>query len=386
MNSVLVGRTPVFTEAFDIFAYDLNFCNQMDADQVGAGDHVFLRLLTKEKPGFIRMRPDDPILSMDAEGDQAKCIPTFDMPALAEPSGIKVASKLAEQGCQICCELDATSDIDRIPAFVSICSVDAIAVDELVKERVEKIRGKGLQLLTRNIDSAEQYARAKALKFDLFHGRYFERSTVAGNTEIPASKLAALHLLAHLQDPSVDINSIEQIISQDMTLSYKVLRLVNAAFFGLPKRVDSIHRAVVFLGLSRVRNWASVIVVNSLEYQPRELLMTALVRARSCELLAQALGRLKPDLYYISGLFSMLDAVMEAPKVLILQKLNLHEEIEMALLSGQGAVGEVLRYVLAVEHGLCTDFPDLPIEANLAMQAYIDAVEWAEQVHQQIAV
>ena len=48
-----------------------------------------------------------------------------------------------------------------------------------------------------------------------------------------------------------DINAV---ISRDVSLSAKVLKLVNSSFYGFPRRITSITHAVVILGFNTVRN------------------------------------------------------------------------------------------------------------------------------------
>jgi EAL and modified HD-GYP domain-containing signal transduction protein len=155
--------------------------------------------------------------------------------------------------------------------------------------------------------------------------------------------------------------------------------LVNSAFFGVTKRVDSIRRAVTFLGLQRVKNWASVILVNSVDYRPRELLITAMVRARACELSAEQLKRPNTERYYIAGLFSLLDAIMDVPIGNILRHLNLDDSINEALLRGSGPIGEVLRAVIAFERAEPGEIHGCQLEPGVPARVYLESIRWATE-------
>jgi HD-like signal output (HDOD) protein len=60
-------------------------------------------------------------------------------------------------------------------------------------------------------------------------------------------------LINQLNDPDINLNEIAQNIEKDQVISVKVLRLINSASFGLPKKVASIKEAVVLLGMGRLK-------------------------------------------------------------------------------------------------------------------------------------
>lgn len=57
-------------------------------------------------------------------------------------------------------------------------------------------------------------------------------------------------------DPKASPNDLNRVISLDPVLTGKVLTLINSAYYGLPKRVTSLTRAIIMLGLNTVRNLA----------------------------------------------------------------------------------------------------------------------------------
>jgi putative nucleotidyltransferase with HDIG domain len=59
-----------------------------------------------------------------------------------------------------------------------------------------------------------------------------------------------------VDDPTASAGDINDVISHDLALSSKILKLVNSAFYGFPRRISSITHAVVILGFQTVRNIA----------------------------------------------------------------------------------------------------------------------------------
>jgi HD-like signal output (HDOD) protein len=60
-------------------------------------------------------------------------------------------------------------------------------------------------------------------------------------------------LINQLNDPDIDLNEITQNVEKEQVIAVKVLRLVNSASFGLPKKVASIKEAVILLGMGRLK-------------------------------------------------------------------------------------------------------------------------------------
>lgn len=57
-----------------------------------------------------------------------------------------------------------------------------------------------------------------------------------------------------LSDPEVSIDEIATVVQKDMSMSTKVLQLVNSAFFGIPRRLTSVHDAVGYLGMNIIKS------------------------------------------------------------------------------------------------------------------------------------
>jgi c-di-GMP-related signal transduction protein len=195
---------------------------------------------------------------------------------------------------------------------------------------------------------------------------------------IQVNDMARLQLVAQLQGPDVDFGSLQEIISHDVGLSYNLLRFVNSAFFSLPRRVESLRDALVLLGLNNVRRWTTLMALASSQDKPHELLVTGLIRARMCELVAEAGGEKDKEGYFTTGLFSVVDALMDASMIEVLQSLPFSQEIIGALLNYDGPKGQALHAVLAYERGDFDELGALPADSS-PRELYATAVEWATQ-------
>lgn len=93
---------------------------------------------------------------------------------------------------------------------------------------------------------------------------------VSGSTLKP-TRIALLNILELLEDPDCDISDIENLISQDVTLSYKILRIISSAFYGFRQKIDSVKQAVVSLGLKVIRDWFIAISLTDIDDSPQGL-------------------------------------------------------------------------------------------------------------------
>ncbi len=386
-----IGRSPVYDRHLDVFAYQLLPCEASrkadDTHQLllqQAWERVRLDQLTGGKAGLLSF-PSTLLENLpDLPLPREQLIISTTWQALNDTAETKL-KELAAQGYLIAIatnryDPELTERLD----FATILALEAGEAVNEVRAHRNEILGKGLRLLVHHVETQEQYDAASKAGFDYFQGVFFERPRLIQGTHIPANRLATLQLIARLQAPDITLAEVETLVSRDITLSYKILRLINAAFYGLPKKVDSIKRAVVFFGLNRIKQWAMVIAINAIDYKPRELMITALVRARTCERIAEQLGRADHEQCYITGLFSLLDAIMDAPMQEILQRLNLTDDINQALLYGGGPIGQVLQSTLSLERGICHRLPLPQLDLQIAMQAYLEAIESAETIRHQL--
>jgi len=72
------------------------------------------------------------------------------------------------------------------------------------------------------------------------------------------AKVACLRLLSELRQQDLDFASMEKIIREDVSFSYKLLRYVNSALFHVRSDIQTIDHALVVLGEQSIRHWAAL--------------------------------------------------------------------------------------------------------------------------------
>ena len=164
------------------------------------------------------------------------------------------------------------------------------------------------------------------------------------------SQARIVHIL-NLVRQDADVRDIEAALKQDVTLSYKLLRYINSAGFGLSCEIQSFVHAVTILGYEKLNKWLSLLLATaSKDPMAQAQMHTSLVRARLMELLGQGLvDKSEHDYLFITGAFSMLEALLGVGIDKILETMSLPEPICDALLGNGGAYGPFLDLVIACE-------------------------------------
>lgn len=261
--------------------------------------------------------------------------------------------------------------------------LDVLALDDAaLADHVSRLRRHDVCLIAEKVETHEMLSRCEALGFDLFQGYFFCRPKIISGRRPSASRIAVLHLLARIQDPDASVDELELLVARDPALSYRLLRYINSAYCAVPVEVTSIRQALVLVGTRQVRDWATLLLMSRLsDGKPPELIATALIRARLCERLGEAVAGCDRSQAMTVGLLSVLDALLDRPMAEVTAELPLDEVTRGALTGGTGPLGDVLRQVIAYERGRFGECPS----ADRLSAAYLEAVAWADELQNALA-
>src|SRR3954471_16183138 len=285
-------------------------------------------------------------------------------------------------------EYDGThsSNVEELMSLCSIVKVDVSALSiEALPGVLRTPKLQGSLLVATEVGDHACFERCRALGFTYFEGEYFSQPRVFKHRSVATAGLGSLRRLSELTSGDVSFEDLDRIISSDVGLSLKLLRYVNSAFFSLPRTVGSVREALTLLGVRTVRRWATVMMISAIPDVPDELVAQGLRRARMCEVLAGSALPEERETLFTVGLFSVADALLDAPMAEVLDSLPFTDEIQAALLRREGPKGELLSAVLAYERG---EFPTLAPadeDAPSLAGAYRAALEWADEAGRAIA-
>lgn len=371
----VVTRRPVLDRTLRTVGYELVFHEPPGSPPVWPAD-----LVASRHPAYVDVQPEDLVDDRLLALDPRAVVLELAAGRFVEDRVIPSLRRLRAQGFRVVLR-DAGGRPGPEPLLEH---VDDVKLDMLrlghheTLAELERMRGAGRRMIVEGVDSEDAFEVFRDAGFDLFQGLFYERPTFAPGAAMPVGHGAALGALCQLQLRGGDFEALEQIIRRDVALSYRLLRHVNSAFVGLPRTVGSIREALMLLGTRSVRQWAVALVLAGLEQRPHALLSTALVRARTCELILGAYDDEIAGHGFTAGMFSLLDAVLGAPMEQILNELPLSSEIALAIMEHEGVAGKALVKTIAFERGEF-DSPVLAGHARGAMTlAYTDAVRWAD--------
>ncbi len=399
-HDIFVGRQPIYGRRLELYAYELLYRGaDVDYADFTEGDRATSQVLLNTFTEFGLERIVGGHLAFInltrgfIVGEYPLPVPrtqvVLEVLEEVEPDEQVLAglADLRRRGFKIALD-DFVYRVEREPLLelADIVKVDILGLGEReIRERFELLAPVGLKLLAEKIETREQFDFCRDLGFDYFQGYFLAKPNVVSGTSIPISGLNLLRLLAEFQGPACDFDRVAEIVSQDVALSYKLLRHINAAIYGMPRRIDSVKETVAYLGLSTVRNLASLFLLSDVPEQPHELLVTAMVRAKMCECLARARGERDASAYFTVGLFSTLEALLSASMSNIVKKLPLSDELRDALLEGKGPLGEALRCSLAYERGEWSAVQCFGLPRGVIKNAFLEAAQWVETVDRELS-
>lgn len=386
----VIARQPIFDREMNAYAYELLFrsSSTQEASNITDGDSATTELILNafteigliqvvdNKVAFINLTTN---LILDFPPVPTEQVVLEILEDVKVDTDIVTAvKKLSEQGYTIA--LDDFEYDESWDPLIEIASIIKIDIQALTKEQLEKhvelLKDKNVKLLAEKVETHEEYEFCKALGFDYFQGYFLSKPNIVAGKKTSTNKLVIMKLICELQKRDISIPEIEKLLSEDPKLSYKLLQIINSAAYIKAKKIESLHQAVVFLGLHKLREWASLIALSQVDDKPNELMVTTMVRAKMCELIAASEGSHQIEAYYTAGLFSTLDALMDDEIEELMNKLPISEDIKQALINKAGPMGKVLKNVIAYERA---EWSDMSEDVQAYSTFYFTIIDWANE-------
>lgn len=274
---------------------------------------------------------------------------------------------------------------DRFLKLVKLIKFD-IAITPLseIQPIVTKLQAhKQIKILAEKIETQEDYELAFDMGFDYFQGYFFAKPTMIKQNDIDYNYGLVVAIYAEIMKQSPDIKTIASLFKLDAALAYKLLRLINSGVFPIQSQISSLKQALVYLGHERLKKFVSLIVTaHTAGKKPAELMQVCVVRARFCELVAKKVNKSQSGEAFLTGLFSLLDAILDQPMSLLVEKLPFPDEIKTALLGDKNTLYYILNVVKAYETGSWWALEQavllLNIDSAILPPLYQQSVDWAD--------
>jgi c-di-GMP phosphodiesterase len=392
MSEVFVARQPIFDRRLEVAGYELLFRGSVVSAEAtitsaeGATANVVINSFTEI--GLDRIVGTHPAwINVSREfllGGLARTVPPGLVlleileDQLVDGPLIAAIEELKQEGYQLALDdFTYSPSVEPLLALVDVVKLDLLALGrEGLAREIARLKPYGVRLLGEKLETHDDYAYCADAGCELFQGYFFCRPELVRDRRVHANRTSLMEVLAALQDPRIELYPLEQMISRDVGLSYRLLRYINSAFFGLRREVRSLGQALALLGVENLRHWAALSVFAGIDDKPAELTVTALLRARFCELAGARCGEAGRSELFTLGLFSVIDALMDTPLDEVLAKIPFPEDMRDALITHRGEKGRLLDCITALEIG---DFERARAIVPDAGDLYLECVQWATE-------
>lgn len=398
---IYVARQPIFDQNKKIYGYELLFRDSMENLFSGIDGNTatskvlsnsFLNIgidkLIGKGVAFINFTGELIINQAPKLFSSSQLVIEVLEDVKAEKDVVESCIELSRQGYKIA--LDDFTYNDEITPLIEVADIikfdfRATPPDEIVKS-MDKLKKYNLMLLAEKVETYEEFNQALDMGFKYFQGYFFSKPEVIEGRDISPAKINLLQIMAEVNQPDFKFSKVEEIISKDVSLSYKLMRYINSAYYRRVNEISSIKQAILLLGERGIRSFLSLIAMAKLsDNKPDELIRTSVIRAKFCELMSRYLSSCKnaSELFTL-GIFSSIDAILDDTMENIMAKLPLSANIKNALVNNTGELSFCLDIAKSYERGDWSRFSELTkdhkINQEKLPQSFLEAITWADAI------
>lgn len=396
---IFVARQPIFLKNRTVAAYELLFRDSMDNFMPDGldGDKATSSVLSRSfmSMGFDSVSGGKKVFINFTENLLIKQIPSLFPPEktiieilenIRPTDEIMDACRLLKRKGYTLALDDFVFDKEMEPFFelADIVKIDFMGVPlDTIRLKISGIPDR-IKLLAEKVETWDEFKAGIDMGFHYFQGYFFSKPEVIKGKELSSSTAALIRIVSETNKLEPNLDKIESIVSTDVMISYKLLSLINSAYFKRLVEIRSIRQALTYLGQIEFRRFISVLLMANLaESTTAELAVVSCLRARFCELVAGSKGHAAQEAFTI-GLFSLIDAMLAKPMESVMEMLPLSAEIKNTLIQKEGPLYQILSLAVEFEKGAFDQVESLARDINFDCEAvpgiYREAIEWADIV------
>ncbi|WP_186321493.1 EAL and HDOD domain-containing protein [Bacillus sp. FJAT-22090] len=405
---IFVARQPIFGKNEQIFAYELLYRNSQqnsmptidgDAATLDVLTHSFLTIgineLAGEKLCFINFTEN--LLEKEVvskfPADRIVVEILEDIPITA--SLLQKLREIKRLGFLIALDdfvlqenVTLYSELFSLVNFIKVDFLSSTLAERQAIERIVKANYPNIVLLAEKVETREQFYEARAVGYELFQGYFFAKPEIIKGTEIPANLAQYFRIISLLRDETVSVEEISYEIERDVSLSFKVLKMINSPAVRTKSKVRSIKQGVLMLGLEELSHWLYVLLLRESKTNHLgdgiALIEASLFRAKLCELLARRKFLQNASEYFLIGMFSLIDTLLHRPMIHLLQDLPLSDEVAATLSGSKTEMSPFLELTIACDEVRWDDMnskaAELTIDHETLNGLYLEARRWATEI------
>ena len=280
-------------------------------------------------------------------------------------------------------------NLGRVVALFDIVKVDIAALGLTpARALAATLTGLPVRLLAEKVDERAQVDACLALGFDYFQGYYFARPQLISGRRLSPADAVIMRLLTMLL-ADADTRDLEALLKQEPVLTVNLLRLTNSVGAGARHRITSVASAILVLGRRQLHRWLQLLLFAGNKAStplPTPLMQLAATRGRLMELMAASWrDEGLADRAFMTGIMSLMEALLSTPIAEILAPLPVADEVAAALLERSGRLGAMLDVVEVIEGRDTRALIDVlgplkPLSVNAVEEAHRAALAWANSI------
>lgn len=409
MEGFFLGRQPILDRSQNIVAYELlfrqgeatNAANITNTDALSASSNVIINaycqlgiqnVLGKQR-GFINATAELIMSDIISLLPPKHVVLELKETEIITPELLRHCNELKQKGYQFA--LDSVVEINsQVELLLSLVSVVKVAVLDMEKDKLARLVAQlnrwPVLLLALKVESREQEAYCMQLGFQMFQGFYFAKPEVLKVKRADPGKLSLLKLLTLVMGDG-EVEEIEKEFKHQPGLSYNLMRMVNSVANGYPQKINSIKQAVIMLGRKQLQRWIQLLLYTTDkagDNMSGALLQTAAARGKLMELIAAAErphDKNHQERAFMVGILSLLDVLLGIEMQQIVDKLEIPDDMNQALLTRGGRLGQALKLVEENEKGDMSKIQPIVDELGfLSLNEFSDieiqAIGWANRI------
>ena len=277
--------------------------------------------------------------------------------------------------------LGADDPMHQLLALARYARIDARAhAAASFRAATQAAKAAGLLTVADLVFDRAAYTSCQQAGCDYFLGAHFSRPELLPSASLPTSTIAALQVLSLARDEKTTERDLEEAISNDPSVTFQLLRIVNSASIG-GRGIESVGHALRLTGRNTLIRWLALATFASRADQSgvsAEITGQAVRRAYIAEGLAKLSTGRDPKTAFLVGLFSLIDAVFRIPMSEVVERINLASEVREALLDRTGPYADLLQFIECYELGqwesAVATAQEMGVDADAASGLYLTAV------------
>lgn len=398
---LLMARQPIYDTNSHLYGYELLFRTEDGKTAEGAGfdlatSQVVVNLCTSintqfetlKQPLFINITKEfllsDAFFPVEPEAVVLELLENTEV----DQKVVEAVVRWQKKGFRFALDDYCFEEkFDPILPYMDFIKVDLLERPlDYILEKVKGLSTLDCKLIAEKVEDKVVLYKCREAGFDLFQGYHLAMPDKVFGKTIKPSYQGVIQVLQKVQSEGITVEELSRAVANEPRLVYQLLRILNSPACRLQRKVENIREAIVYLGITQLKKWTLLILLSSSSCDQTELIRILLTRARACERYAEMSSKAEAEKYFMAGLLSGIDLLLQVDKGMAMAQINVDKDIQNAILSNEGSIGKTLDSVFDIEDNELAPLGKLPKDDRRKMLiAHFEGGLWAHETLQAMA-